>query len=352
MEPIYAKDLEYGSWPYEKNDYMEYYYQEEIEDEYYTGYGKIINDYDEYEGEFKDGLYDGKGKLDRGYISFEGFFEKGRFIRGKVNNYVYKHFYEGEYDDLADEYSGFGRIVHGDGEIGFGEFKNGALNGIGVTIYTDGITSVGLHKDGSSTFQKNKIVLSSLKSHFLFINIKGNGLPITGAWHTNSEDWPNIIQIGWVLFEEDGTEITRSERIIKPEGFTISRSAELLHGISHQEALINGVCIRSVIKELELITSKTLYIGGHDVKFIKGMVVSETIRNHLHPIFNGKQYICTANGVLKNEKYKDLKLSQLYKKLGYRFDETQSALTNAIASGEFYWTIKKKFKEEISSTSN
>ncbi len=349
MKPIYIKDLEYGSWPSENNDILEYCYDEELEDKFYTGFGKLINDYGEYKGEFLDGVYHGLGHLEQGDKIYEGYFENGIFIKGKVDDWLYRHFYEGEYDASAEQYSGFGRLVYGDGEINFGEFKNGALNGIGVTIYSNGETYIGIYKDGSP---EKFIDVSSFKTQYLFLNIKANGLPKEEARHTEPNDWPRIVQIGWILYEEDGTEITRGERIIRPEGFIISKNSELLPGISQEEALAKGVSIKSFIKELELITSKTRYIGGHDVKFVKGIIVSETIRNYSSPIFNGKEYFCTKNGRLKNEKYKDIKLSQLYKNLEYGFDESKSALTNAIASGEFYWKIKSRFKEEISSTTN
>lgn len=50
-----------------------------------------------------------------------------------------------------------------------------------------------------------------------------------------------VVQLGYVVLDEDGREIHSQCNILRPEGFVVSRKAADYHGVSHARAVAEGV---------------------------------------------------------------------------------------------------------------
>ena len=49
---------------------------------------------------------------------------------------------------------------------------------------------------------------------------------------TDSENWPRLVQLAWQLHTPDGKLVSRGNRIVRPDGFTIPYNAAKVHGIT------------------------------------------------------------------------------------------------------------------------
>ena len=55
---------------------------------------------------------------------------------------------------------------------------------------------------------------------YLFFDTETSGLP--GNWRapiTNSSNWPRLVQVAWIVFNEKGERISNEDYILKPENF-------------------------------------------------------------------------------------------------------------------------------------
>ncbi|RYY90346.1 MAG: 3'-5' exonuclease, partial [Chitinophagaceae bacterium] len=73
---------------------------------------------------------------------------------------------------------------------------------------------------------------------YLFFDTETTGLPRNWkAPVTDLANWPRMVQLAWLLYDNKGTLVAQSDAIIKPEGFRIPTDAAAIHGITHDIAL-------------------------------------------------------------------------------------------------------------------
>lgn len=74
----------------------------------------------------------------------------------------------------------------------------------------------------------------------LFYDTETTGL-VNNQLPPNHKAQPHLVQLGALLTEADGTEISSLDLIIKPNGYTIPDGAAKVHGITTERALAVGV---------------------------------------------------------------------------------------------------------------
>ncbi len=75
---------------------------------------------------------------------------------------------------------------------------------------------------------------------YLFFDTETTGVPANyRAPASDSNNWPRLVQIGWLLTDETAMQIESAEYLIKPDGFTIPQDAAKIHGITTELALKN-----------------------------------------------------------------------------------------------------------------
>jgi DNA polymerase-3 subunit epsilon len=83
---------------------------------------------------------------------------------------------------------------------------------------------------------------------YLFFDTETTGLP--QDWKapvSDTNNWPRIVQIAWVLSSQDDGQLESKDFIIKPEGFTIPKESSDVHGISTEQAYEEGKDLLDVL---------------------------------------------------------------------------------------------------------
>ena len=87
----------------------------------------------------------------------------------------------------------------------------------------------------------------------LFFDTETTGLPRDyRAPVSNSRNWPRLVQLAWLVTDDQGTEYKSLEYIIKPEGFAIPREASRIHGITTELARQRGADLGAVLAEISV----------------------------------------------------------------------------------------------------
>ena len=62
--------------------------------------------------------------------------------------------------------------------------------------------------------------------YYLFFDTETTGVPKNyKAPITDLDHWPRLVQLGWILCDEQGSELQTGNDIIKPNGFIIPEAA-------------------------------------------------------------------------------------------------------------------------------
>jgi DNA polymerase III epsilon subunit-like protein len=82
----------------------------------------------------------------------------------------------------------------------------------------------------------NSEILVDNKEYYLFFDTETTGLPKN--WKSPANDvynWPRLIQLAYLLYDDKGNVVSSGNHIIKPDRFTIPIDISILHGILQRE---------------------------------------------------------------------------------------------------------------------
>ena len=185
---------------------------------------------------------------------------------------------------------------------------------------------------------------------YLFFDTETTGLP--KRWDapvSDLENWPRLVQIAWLYFDENGKEISNKSEIIKPEGFIIPEEASRVHGISTEIAIKKGIDLNKVLREFSDITSKAKFLIAHNMSFDEKIIDAEFLRKKIGKSLFQPEKICTKEastqycGIPGNYGYKWPSLSELHIKLfGSDFEDAHDALIDVEACARCFFELKKK----------
>ena len=121
---------------------------------------------------------------------------------------------------------------------------------------------------------------------YLFFDTETTGIPKNyKAPVTDLKNWPRLVQIAWLVTDENGGEISSAEHIVKPDGFTIPADAAKIHGITmeiaHECGVEINVALDAIVKDIA--SARTLI--AHNMAFDEKILGAEFLRagyaNHL-----------------------------------------------------------------------
>lgn len=184
---------------------------------------------------------------------------------------------------------------------------------------------------------------------YLFFDTETTGVPRNyKAPVTDTNNWPRMVQIAWLLYNDEQEEVVRQEYIIRPEGFTIPLEASRIHGISTEKALEEGVDLRMVLAEFNAYISESKAIIAHNISFDEKIIGAEFVRKQIETSLFAKPRICTMHGSTDfcqlpgRYGFKWPKLSELHIKLfGEDFEGAHDALADIEATARCYWELKR-----------
>ncbi len=184
---------------------------------------------------------------------------------------------------------------------------------------------------------------------YLFFDTETSGLPRNwNAPVTNTANWPRLVQLAWILFDETGKEISRNDHIVKPEGFTISAATAAIHRITTEIALQEGIDLTSVLEEFHEQVDKANFLVAHNMKFDEKILGAEFLRTKRPNPFPKKRRICTMEAgtnycaIPSRYGYKWPKLEELhYKLFQTHFEEAHNAAADIEATAKCFWELKR-----------
>ncbi len=184
---------------------------------------------------------------------------------------------------------------------------------------------------------------------YLFFDTETTGLPKN--WKvpvSDLDNWPRMIQIAWILCDEQGNRIEADDFIIQPENFTIPVEASRVHGISTEKAIEEGVKLEDVLQKFNAVVERADYIVAHNISFDEKIVGAEFLRKQIPSDFNYKKQLCTMQAATNYCKirgpygYKWPKLSELHIKLfGENFEEAHNAAADINATEKCFWEMRR-----------
>jgi DNA polymerase III epsilon subunit-like protein len=116
----------------------------------------------------------------------------------------------------------------------------------------------------------------------LFFDTETTGLPT----HYNApisavQNWPRMVQLAFLIYNEDGSLNAKQNYIIKPEGYVIPAEATRIHRITTQQALAEGYNLTEVLNLFYQAISESAILIGHNIEFDKAIVGAEFIRKKI-----------------------------------------------------------------------
>jgi len=185
---------------------------------------------------------------------------------------------------------------------------------------------------------------------YLFFDTETTGLPKN--WKAPVEDidnWPRLVQIGWVLTNNVGERIETQDFIVKPEGFTIPTVASNVHRITTERAMAEGRDLKEILNQFNALISESDFIVAHNIAFDEKIIGAEFLRNDISTEFWNKNQFCTMKASTDYCKipgpygYKWPKLSELHIKLfGEDFEGAHDAMADINATSDCFWEMRKR----------
>ena len=171
---------------------------------------------------------------------------------------------------------------------------------------------------------------------YLFFDVETNGKPRN--WRAPANDtfnWPRMVQIAWLLYNEDRELIDQKEYTIKPEGFDIPYEMEKLHGVNPEEAREKGAVLKDVLIEFNALIDKAEYGIAHNLKLCGSVIGAEMYRKGISdriPTLDGyctmqeSTHFCKLPG--KEGRFKWPSLMELHAKLFNARYQRESAIND------------------------
>lgn len=183
---------------------------------------------------------------------------------------------------------------------------------------------------------------------YLFFDTETTGLP--RRWNapvTDTENWPRMVQLAWIVTDDQGNTVRRRNAIIRPEGYTIPIMVSRLHGITTAIALQRGEPLKSVLEEFAEEIDGAGALVGHNIGFDECIVGAEFERMRMMTSLFLKPKYCTMKSSTEycrlpgKKGYKPPRLAELHKLLfGEVFENAHNAMADVEATERCFWKLK------------
>jgi len=183
----------------------------------------------------------------------------------------------------------------------------------------------------------------------LFFDTETTGIPRNyKAPVTDLGNWPRLVQLAWVLADDDSIEVASAEYIVKPEGFTIPGDAAAIHGITTEMAMNEGAAIESVLAAVTGDIAKASVLVAHNMSFDEKILGSELLRAGRPNVVEGKNRRCTMTAATDYCRlpgrygFKWPSLQELHSTLfGENFEGAHRALVDVRACARCFFELRR-----------
>ena len=186
---------------------------------------------------------------------------------------------------------------------------------------------------------------------YCFFDTETTGLPKDfRAPSSDTDKWPRLVQLSWILEDDRRVELSRGDFIIRPDGFVIPEEASNVHGIDTDRATRTGVEVKEAVYYFLGAARCADVLVGHNVTFDMHIVGAEMYRIWKKDYLDGMKTVDTMQESVdfcaipgRNGSYKWPKLLELYRKLfGVEFDGAHNSMFDVEATERCFWELKRQ----------
>ena len=186
---------------------------------------------------------------------------------------------------------------------------------------------------------------------YLFFDTETTGIPNDyKAPCTNTDNWPRLIQLGWLLTDAAGRILSEGNDIVRPDAFEIPKAPSDVHGITTEFALENGKPLLDVIFAFGADLNQADCVVGHNLDYDLHIVGAEYVRlGYDSRIMFARPTLCTMQATIQfcnipgrfGPKWP--KLMELYTKLfGQEFDGAHDAMADIVATKDCFFELIRR----------
>lgn len=173
--------------------------------------------------------------------------------------------------------------------------------------------------------------------------LPGGNVPGCGATHSTS-GYPRPVQISWIITDELGEELKRSDRFVLPSDFNMPERAAQFNGITNEILRDKGEEEKAVLDDFLTDLFSCDFEVGHNVTFDKNVILARLAdlgRKHDYALFFNHKTVCTMRGsYVWCGLRKSPKLMELHKMLfGKEFDGAHDAMADVTATKDCYFEM-------------
>ena len=185
---------------------------------------------------------------------------------------------------------------------------------------------------------------------YLVFDTETTGLPFSrSAPASKVNNWPRMVQLAWVLYDEYEQIAKQSNDIIKPEGFAIPSDAVRIHGITTRKANACGVPILDVLDTFADVVNESNAVIAHNFDFDRKVLDAEFVRSKRKMKWGRRRKVCTKEigtnycKIPGRYGYKWPTLPELYYKLfGEIPQRSHDALADVHACARCFFALKRR----------
>jgi DNA polymerase-3 subunit epsilon len=184
---------------------------------------------------------------------------------------------------------------------------------------------------------------------YLFFDIEATGLPSSPS--SDHRNWPRIVQIAWLLIDENRDIKSKNNFIIRPEGYSIPTKVIKIHGITMRKALEEGIPLDFALHRFLGDTNFADVLVAHNVAFDYGVIRGELLRKNIPDFLEKYSKFCTmtskpvldfCKSYRSNGSRQCPSLSELYFLLfNEKLVDAHDALIDAEACANCFFELKK-----------
>lgn len=128
----------------------------------------------------------------------------------------------------------------------------------------------------------------------LFFDTETTGTPRSrSAPLQDLDNWPRIVQVAWLVTDDQGRERSSHVAIARPDGFVIPADATRIHGISTERAKREGVPLGGILTAFRAALQTVDTVVAHNYEFDYMVTAAEFLRHSMPDPFAAHRHFCT-----------------------------------------------------------
>lgn len=194
-----------------------------------------------------------------------------------------------------------------------------------------------------------------MSAYFLIVDTETSGLPKNwSAPYAKENNWPHIVQIAWVIYDDNYQEVKRENHYLSNTGFDIDKAAQKIHNISAEYLRLHGENKEEIMLRFyaDIKHYKPLVVG-HFIELDYHMVNVELFRMGKEDVFKDLSFFCTMKAsalYITDAVISHLKLDKFYTILFNEVPENMhNALSDALSAAKIFFHLIESKKISLAS---